>query len=69
MKRSEFIGRLAGGAFAVPAPAAMMTDEGPFVKTEIHVERSQSGKPHAGKVLAAIPPHADDLPILACALC
>jgi LmbE family N-acetylglucosaminyl deacetylase len=64
MKRSEFISRLAGGAFAVPA-AASMTDEGPFVKTDIHVERSQSGKPHAGKVLAAIQPHADDLPIFA----
>lgn len=64
MKRSEFISRLAGGAFAVPAVGAM-TDEGPFVKTDIHVERRQPGKPHAGKVLAAIQPHADDLPIFA----
>lgn len=64
MKRSEFITRLAAGAFAVPAAAAM-TDEGPFVETEIHLERRQPGKPHAGKVLAAIQPHADDLPIFA----
>ena len=64
MKRSEFISRLAGGAIAVPATGSM-TDEGPFVKTDIHVERRKPGKPHAGKVLAAIQPHADDLPIFA----
>jgi LmbE family N-acetylglucosaminyl deacetylase len=65
MKRSEFISSLAAGGFAAPAAAAAMTDEGPFVKTEIHIERRQPGKPHAGKVLAAIQPHADDLPIFA----
>jgi LmbE family N-acetylglucosaminyl deacetylase len=64
MKRSEFIARVAGGAFAIPAAAAM-TDEGPFAATEIQVERAVTGKPHAGKVLAAIQPHADDLPIFA----
>ena len=42
-----------------------MTDEGPFAATEIQIERAQPGKPHAGKVLAAIQPHADDLPIFA----
>ena len=42
-----------------------MTDEGPFAATEIQVERAVTGKPHAGKVLAAIQPHADDLPIFA----
>src|ERR1051325_3673450 len=64
MKRSEFLTRVAGGAFAVSAANAM-TDEGPFPATEVHVERAQPGKPHAGKVLAAIQPHADDLPIFA----
>lgn len=29
------------------------------------IERSAQGKPHAGKVLAAIQPHSDDLPIFA----
>jgi LmbE family N-acetylglucosaminyl deacetylase len=29
------------------------------------VERAASGKPHAGKVLAAIQPHADDIPLFA----
>ncbi len=69
MKRSEFLSSLAGGALAAPAagaPAAMgMTDEGPFIKTETVIERRVVGKPHVGKVLAAIQPHADDLPIFA----
>src|SRR6266567_4237484 len=63
MKRTEFLVSLAGGAFAAPVTA--LTDEGPFVNTSIEVERAQPGKPHAGKVLAAIQPHADDLPIFA----
>ncbi len=33
--------------------------------TEEVVEKSQSGKPHKGKVLAAIQPHCDDIPIFA----
>ncbi len=64
MKRSEFIARVTGGAFAVSAAGAM-TDEGPFTTTEIRIERAQPGKPHAGKVLAVIQPHADDVPIFA----
>jgi len=63
MKRSEFLVSLAGGALA--APAITMADEGPFASTNIEVERAQPGRPHAGKVLAAIQPHADDLPIFA----
>lgn len=64
MKRSEFLARVAGGAFAVSAADAM-TDEGPFPSSEVQIEKRQPGKPHAGKVLAAIQPHADDLPIFA----
>src|ERR1051325_7874127 len=64
MKRSEFLARVAGGAFAVSTSAAA-TDEGPFVDTDIHVERAAPGKPHAGNVRAAIQPHADDLPLFA----
>lgn len=64
MKRSEFIARVAGGAFSV-STAAAMTDDGPFAGTEIQIERNVPGKPHAGKVVAAIQPHADDLPIFA----
>jgi LmbE family N-acetylglucosaminyl deacetylase len=32
---------------------------------EITLERQATGKPHAGKVLAAIQPHADDIPLFA----
>jgi len=64
MKRSEFIARVAGGAFSV-STAAAMTDDGPFADTEIQIERIVPGKPHAGKVVAAIQPHADDLPLFA----
>jgi len=67
MKRGQFIARVAGGAFAISAADAM-TDEGPFATTEVEIERVLTGKPHAGKVLAAIQPHADDLPIFACGL-
>ncbi|MDR3701419.1 MAG: PIG-L family deacetylase [Candidatus Sulfopaludibacter sp.] len=64
MKRSEFLAGIAGGAFAVSAAEAMPAD-GPFATTEVEIERAQPGKPHAGKVLAAIQPHADDLSLFA----
>jgi LmbE family N-acetylglucosaminyl deacetylase len=67
MKRGQFIARVAGGAFAISSADAI-TDEGPFATTDVEIERVQTGKPHAGKVLAAIQPHADDLPIFACGL-
>jgi LmbE family N-acetylglucosaminyl deacetylase len=34
-------------------------------KDELIIERPQTGRPHAGKVLAAIQPHSDDIPIFA----
>jgi LmbE family N-acetylglucosaminyl deacetylase len=64
MKRGEFFTRVAGGAFAVSAAGAA-PDQGPFATSDVEVERAASGKPHAGKVLAAIQPHADDLPLFA----
>ncbi len=33
--------------------------------TEVFVEKDQTGQPHKGKVLAAIQPHSDDLPLFA----
>ncbi len=32
---------------------------------EVVIERAASGKPHAGKVLAAVQPHCDDIPLFA----
>jgi LmbE family N-acetylglucosaminyl deacetylase len=64
MKRSEFMARVAGGAFAVSSAGAM-TDQGQLAATDVQIERADPGKPHAGKVLAAIQPHADDIPLFA----
>lgn len=66
MKRSEFIASFAGAAFAAPDGAA--ASDSPFADPEIQVERRRTGKPHTGKVLAAIQPHADDLPLFAAGL-
>ena len=62
--------------FAAPAtlaaqapPPARETEAGGTGGTSYQVraviERRQSGKPHQGKVLAAIQPHCDDIPIFA----
>ena len=37
----------------------------PNFSDDIYIERPESGKPHKGKVLAAIQPHCDDIPIFA----
>src|SRR5689334_10017504 len=34
-------------------------------KADVVIERKQTGQPHKGKVLAAIQPHCDDIPIFA----
>jgi len=34
-------------------------------RSPLVIERPQPGKPHQGKVLAAIQPHCDDIPIFA----
>lgn len=62
MKRSEFLGQFAAGAAGAPAFAAAGAVQ---AGADVHIERSHPGKPHAGKVLAAIQPHADDLPLFA----
>jgi LmbE family N-acetylglucosaminyl deacetylase len=67
MKRSEFLAWMGAAAYAGRADATAFED-GPFVDTGVQVERGQPGKPHTGKVLAAIQPHADDIPIFAAGL-
>jgi len=72
MKRSEFLARISAGAMAAgaasTASAATAGDEGPFLNTDVQIERDLPGKPGASKVLAAIQPHADDVPIYAAGL-
>jgi LmbE family N-acetylglucosaminyl deacetylase len=65
MKRREFMGATAAGAWLAdpldsPAPGAS-----PAAEAEVVVERALPGKPHAGRVLLAIQPHADDIPLFA----
>lgn len=55
--------------FANPLGTLASRQHGPArnqqVDIEIELESAQPGKPHAGKVLAAIQPHCDDIPIFA----
>jgi hypothetical protein len=72
MKRREFMGRIwVAGAFAgvgtgvsahpemKPSPQQTSGSGGVFI------ERAVAAKSHAGKVLAAVQPHADDIPLFA----
>jgi len=73
MERRTFIGRsLAGGAIlggaaiaAGPHTADAKQSNHMIFTGDPVIERDLPGKPHKGKVLAAIQPHADDIPIFA----
>jgi LmbE family N-acetylglucosaminyl deacetylase len=71
MQRREFLGSAAAMAQSAQTPlppadekVASGTGEVSY-KVEVTVERKRPGKPHKGKVLAAIQPHCDDIPIFA----
>lgn len=63
MKRRLFLGS------SITAGAAAQTTSDPGRDFHAHgpviIERPTAGQPHKGKVLAAIQPHSDDLPIFA----
>lgn len=60
ISRRAFAGMLAGGVTTVAQ------DRLRFEQTsDVTVERDRTGLPHKGKVLAAIQPHSDDLPLFA----
>ena len=61
MRRRTFIGSAIASCFLPSANAQTEYS----AHGELVIERPTSGKPHAGKVLAAIQPHADDIPIFA----
>jgi LmbE family N-acetylglucosaminyl deacetylase len=73
MKRRDFVGEfLVGGALlsardlGVPQQAGPPTQATQAAAGEgVFVEHAAAGKPHSGKVLAAIQPHTDDIPIFA----
>jgi len=73
MKRRDFVSDLlvggvllsSGRSAAGQAAGAPPQGARPATIEEVFIERPASGKPHAGKVLAAIQPHTDDIPIFA----
>jgi LmbE family N-acetylglucosaminyl deacetylase len=73
MKRRDFIGKTLAGSVLVPAAARGKGQESSGKpervnlshRGEVVVEHALPGRPHAGKVLAAIQPHVDDIPIFA----
>lgn len=76
MNRREFLGSsLASSAIVSPSSARQEQPiprepissgtGGVTYDVELTIERRREGKPHAGKMLAAIQPHCDDVPIFA----
>jgi len=63
MLRRSFLAGAALGSVVRRAWAQQVVTDGTATTAEVFVERPQPGKPHAGKVLAAIQPHSDDVPI------
>ena len=76
MQRRAFIGKtlaggvLAGGTAGLTGPREAGAAQSNHIITtdDLMVERDADGQPHRGKVLAAIQPHADDIPIFAAGL-
>jgi LmbE family N-acetylglucosaminyl deacetylase len=76
MNRREFLGSsLASGSIVgrssarqeqpLPREPISSGTGGVSYDVEVTIERRREGKPHAGKMLAAIQPHCDDVPIFA----
>lgn len=73
MKRRTFLNKsLAGGmmlgsgmSFGSSAAGAASPQDWNQQETDLVIERPLSGKPHKGKILAAIQPHSDDIPLFA----
>lgn len=69
MERRQFMGAAGSLLAAGPVQAQREPEAGGTGSTSyavpVSIERKQPGKPHRGKVLAAIQPHCDDIPIFA----
>ena len=74
MKRRSFIANnlALGGAAVIPvASMGLYNQQRPQqtqTQEEVVIERVREDKPHAGKVLAVIQPHCDDIPLYAAGL-
>ena len=66
MDRRDFLGgTLATNALIAAAQGAQAPGAAGAAAEGVVIERAVTGQPHAGKVLAAIQPHADDIPLFA----
>ncbi|HYM11599.1 MAG TPA: PIG-L family deacetylase, partial [Bryobacterales bacterium] len=69
MERRQFIiGQTLAGGMLLGGPAAaapQLSQRNVAEQAEVFIERDQPGQPHKGKVLAAIQPHNDDIPLFA----
>jgi len=73
MKRREFVGAALAGNVVWGSTAGDYVGQNPILRElpgrageeGVPIERPLAGLPHVGKVLAAIQPHADDVPFLA----
>ena len=71
MERRAFLSNSFAGGLAAASPQQAQRErpadgeDSTSYQVEIAVERRQTGKPHQGKMLAAIQPHCDDIPIYA----
>jgi LmbE family N-acetylglucosaminyl deacetylase len=65
MQRRIFLRAWLGATAAARSGAGQVIFDGTPTQAEVLVERTQPGRPHAGKVLAAIQPHSDDIPLFA----
>jgi len=61
MERRDFL----QGGIALPFLPTSYNQRTFVPKEKLVIEHDQEGKPHTGKVLAAIQPHSDDIPIFA----
>ncbi|MDH3650514.1 MAG: PIG-L family deacetylase, partial [Saprospiraceae bacterium] len=61
MQRRDFL----QSSIALPLIPTSFQQRSFVDEEELVIEHSQDGKPHEGKVLAAIQPHSDDIPIFA----
>jgi len=67
MQRRSFIGQTLGSGMSLRSRAAALQVPLRHIEqqAEVFIERDQPGLPHKGKVLAAIQPHNDDVPLFA----
>ncbi|HSD66253.1 MAG TPA: PIG-L family deacetylase, partial [Vicinamibacteria bacterium] len=65
MRRREFLGTTAAGASVTGRPGPPDRSPDDAAASSVVVEGTRTGRPHEGRVLLAIQPHADDIPLFA----